>query len=99
MIKFWAESERFISSVKNRQEVIIIDENFLNLADESISVLKSRLQFLQSMRLWCMEWFVDIEFNKTSITAKELYDIEKIDGKQILTLKSSKTLTKNNWMW
>jgi len=66
------------------------------LADEDISVLKSRLQFLKSMRLGCTEWFVDIEFNKTSITAKELYDIEKIDGKQILTLKSSKTLTKNN---
>lgn len=92
----WFEkAQQFMLSVENRQEVIIIDENFLNLADESISVLKSRLQFLQSMRLGCTEWFVDMEFNKTSIIAKELYDIEKIDGKQILTLKSSKTLTKN----
>ncbi len=97
MLNDWFEKrERFVSSVKNRQEVIIIDEKFLNLADEDISKLERALQLLQLMPLLCWEWALTVEYYKMLIVAKELYDIEKIDGKQILTLKSSKTLTKNN---
>lgn len=88
MLNDWLKKrEQFVTSVKNKQEVIIIDEKILNLADESISSLERALQLLQSMPLWCMWWALSVDYFKTLIVAKEIYDIEKNNGKQILKLK------------
>lgn len=89
MIKFWAESERFISSVNNKQEVIIVKEDvFKELNIDIFQTSNSSRTFEFPFFMPCMDFVLKSRVIRAVKKAKELYDITTNNSEQIFTLKS-----------